>query len=239
MADPGHRQRRAAGARGAARFRQCRHRLAADHGPGRRLRHGNHVHRRCVAVEAADGPRARPAARDGRADAQGGKRRPHADHHARPEIDRADFLSRADGLGAGEIGGAAGRPEHAGRHHGHRAGDDARPHRKDAEGLRRQCRGRDRSRRRAAYQHRRPGQAHRPDHRGAGRPVVGRLPAGRGADRAGLGHHHRERADEPDPHRAVADAAGNGRTDRSPQSAQCRRRGCRRPARAGFGTRRA
>ena len=81
-----------------------------------------------------------------------------------------------------------------------------------------------------------PGQADRPDHRGAGRPVVGRLPAGRGTDRAGLGHHHRERADEPDPHRAVADAAGNGRTDRSPQSAQCRRRGCRRSARARLGT---
>ena len=88
---------------------------------------------------------------------------------------------------------------------------------------------------RAPHPHRRPGQAHRPDHRGAGRPVLGRLPAGRGADRAGLRHHHRERADEPDPHRAAADAAGNGRQDRDPQSAQCRRRGCRRPARARFG----
>ena len=38
------------------------------------------------------------------------------------EIDRADRLPRADGLGAGEVGGAARRPQHAGHHHRHRAG---------------------------------------------------------------------------------------------------------------------
>ena len=122
--------------------------------------------------------------------------------------------------------------EHAGRHHRHRAGDDARPHREDAAGLWRQPDRRDRRTGRAPYLHRGPGQAHRPDDRGAGRPVLGRLPAGRGADRAGLGHRHRERADEPDPHRAASHAAGNGRPDRHPQSAQRRRRGCRRSARA-------
>ncbi len=98
---------------GTARFRQCRHRLAAHHRPGRRLRHGNHLHRRRLAVEAADGPRARSAARDGRAGAEGRARRPHADDAARTEGDRADHLPRADGLGAGEVGGAAGRPEYA------------------------------------------------------------------------------------------------------------------------------
>ena len=46
-----------------------------------------------------------------------------------------------------------------------------------------------------------PGQADRPDDRRARRPVLGGLSAGRGADRAGLRHRHRERADEPDPHR--------------------------------------
>ena len=43
------------------------------------------------------------------------------------------------------------------------------------------------------------------------RPVVGRLPAGCRADRAGFRYPHRERADEPDPHRPAPDAAGNGR----------------------------
>ena len=188
MGDPRHRQRRAARAGSAARFRQCRHRLASHHRAGRRLRHGNDFHRRRLAVEAADGPRARSAARDGGAGAEGRARRPHADHAARAEGHRADQLPRADGLGAGEVGGAARRPEYAWGHDGDRTGHDARPHRKDAEGLWRQSRGRDRPRRRQAHPHRRPGQAQRPDDRRAGRPVVGRLPAGCRADRAGFGY---------------------------------------------------
>ena len=59
-------------------------------------------------------------------------RRPHADHAARAEARRTHHLPRADGLGAGEVGRAARRPQHAGHHHRHRAGDDARPYRKDA-----------------------------------------------------------------------------------------------------------
>ena len=61
-----------------------------------------------------------------------------------PEAGRSHHLPRADGLGPGQVGGAAGRPQHAGRHHGHRTGDDARPHREDAAGFWRQSRGRDR-----------------------------------------------------------------------------------------------
>ena len=70
-------------------------------------------------------------------------RRPHAADAARSAPGGADLLPRADGLRPGEVGRAARRLEHAGRHHRDRAGDDARPHRKDAERLRRRSGGRD------------------------------------------------------------------------------------------------
>ena len=68
--------------------------------------------------------------------------------------------------------------------------------------------------------------------RGAGRSVLGRLPDGRGADRAGLRGDPRRRHDQPAAHRPDHDAARDGRDDRDARSAQRRRRGGGRSARA-------
>ena len=46
-------------------------------------------------------------------------------------------ISAAGAVGAGEVGGAAGRAQHAGRDHRDRAAGDARPHRADARPFRR------------------------------------------------------------------------------------------------------
>ncbi len=174
--DPqGHRQRRLAGAGGAARLRQCRHRLPPHHGPGRHLRHAHHLRRRRVAVAPADGPRARPAPPDGRAGGGGRTGRPHAAHLARAQGRRADRLPGADGVGPGQVGSAAGRPQHAGHHHRRRAGHDPRPYREDAARLRRRPRGRDGPGWRAHHPRRGPGPAGRPTDRGSRRPVLRRL----------------------------------------------------------------
>ena len=141
------RHRRAPGAGGRHRFRQCRNRRAARHGNRRRASLRHHLHRRRLAVAAADGAGARSPARDGR----GGDRtlrRPAAAPDPGRRPDGADHLPRAGALGAGEVGGAPRRAQHRGDHHGDRAGGDARPHRADARRLRRGDRGRARGRRR-------------------------------------------------------------------------------------------
>ena len=81
-----------------------------------------------------------PLRADGRAGASGGAGDRMPITLRGPEHAGADHLPRADGLRAGQIGGAARRPQHAGHHHGDRAGDDARPHRKDAARLWRRSR---------------------------------------------------------------------------------------------------
>ena len=149
--------------------------VAPDHGPCRHLRHGHDLHRRRLAVRRPMGRVLDPLRQMGVQvlKATPGDRMPitlHGPEHAAP-----DQLPRADGLGAGEIGGAARRAQHAGHHHGHRAGDDARPYRKDAEGFRRELSVETDEQRRAPHLDRRPGQADRPDDRRTRRPLLGRL----------------------------------------------------------------
>ena len=95
------------------------------------------LHRRRLAAPPADGARDRAAvaqmgarfvARDGGAPAARRDRRRGA---------AADHLSPAGALGAGEIGGAARRPQRAGRDHVIEPLADARPHREPAAPFRR------------------------------------------------------------------------------------------------------
>ena len=67
---------------------------------------------------------------------------------------------------------------------------------------------------------------------GAGRSELGGVPGGGGADRAGLGDHHRGRAGQPDAHRLLHHAARDGRRCRLPQRARGGRRADRRHPRA-------
>ena len=161
---------------------------------------------------------------------RGGGRREAAGHPARSAHARTDQLPGADGLGAGQVRRADGRAQHSRHHQRHRAGDDPRSHREDAEGFRRSAGGGNRCRRRPDHPARRPRPACRPDHQRARRSVLGRLSAGRRPDRAGIGRAHPQRADEPDAHRADPDASGDGGGYRDPRPGPGRRRGCRRPA---------
>ena len=144
-------------------------------------------------------------------------------------------LHPARGLGAGEIRGAAGRPERAGSDRGDRKGTHARPFRTDAAGLWRATDGRKNRR----------GQRHHPDrpariapaNRGrAARSVLRRLPGLCRADRRGVGYLRARCQPEPDPQRALSDAGRNGRRHRVPEPAHRRRRTGRRSARAVFRT---
>ena len=133
-------------------------------------------------------------------------------------------------VGPAQVGGAARRPCGAGRHHGDRARGDPRPYREAADAFRRGGPGR------AARRARPPDHAHRPAGTGAGagggagRSVVGRVSAGRGADRAGLRDRDRGRDAQPAAGRTADHAAGDGCVDRDAGAAQRGRRGRRRPA---------
>ena len=73
-----------------ARFRQRRHRLAADDGRRRRPRDHRDLRRRRLAAQAADGPHPRPAAADGGRGPVAGRGRPlpdRAEGRARPGAD--------------------------------------------------------------------------------------------------------------------------------------------------------
>ena len=152
-----------------------------------------------------------------------------------------DHLSPAGALGPGQIRGPARRAQHAGGDHGDRAAADARPHRAHAAPFRRA-----RSSTEAAegggkritvegYPELDGGADRR-----AGRPVLGGLSAGRGADRAGLRGHHRRGRHQPAAHRPSRVPARDGRRHRSAQPS-ARRAASRSPiirARAGTPDRR-
>ena len=125
----------------SARFRQFRHRLPADDGRGGRLPDHRDVRRRCLAAQAADAARARPAGAHGRQGDVGRRgRTPAADPCRRARSD-PDRLRAAGGFGAAQVGGAAGGPRRARRDHGDREGSDPRSHRAHAAPLRRaRCR---------------------------------------------------------------------------------------------------
>ncbi len=119
----------------------------------------------------------------------------------------------------------------SGRHDRHRGGGDARPHRAHAAPFRGRGAVRRAGRRAGHHGHgrRRAGGARGG---GAGRSELGGLPGGGGADRAGIGDHHRGRAGQPDAHRLLHDAARDGRRRRLPQRARGGRRADRRYPRA-------
>ena len=128
--------RRLPGARRRDRLRQRRHRRAADHGRGGGVRHHRDLHRRRLPARPADGAGHRAAGADRRRGARprGGRLPLTLTGAANPV---PVHLHAAGALGPGEVGGAAGRPERAGRDRGDRAGGDPRPYRADARGLRR------------------------------------------------------------------------------------------------------
>ena len=236
------RRRRAARAGARHRLRQCRHRRPPGHGHRRQPQLRHHLHRRRLAGRPADGPRLRSAPAHGRA-GPGPLRRPAAGDHQGAGRAHPDRLPPQRAVGAGEVGGAAGRAQLARRHHHHRAGGDARPHRAHAGRLRRGNRDRDRRRRQPGDQAGRRAGAEAADHRRAERSEFGGVHDRGGADRRRLGRHHRERPAQPDAHRPHRNAQRrlapgratrrrrNGRRPRHRQPAHNRRRGSRRRAR--------
>ena len=109
---------------------------------------------------------------------------------------------------------------------------DPRPYRAHAAAFRRDASGRGRARRRPAHFGRGPAGADRgADHR-AGRPVLGRLSARRGADRAGLRGQDRECRAQPVAHRAACEPRRDGGRHRVREPARGGRRAGRRSARA-------
>ena len=232
LAHPRGRGRRPGGAPGPARFRQFRHRLPPDDGRGRRLPDRRDLRRRRQPAQAADAAHSRSAGADGRAHAGDRRGRPLAGEAAGRQRSDPDRIRGAGAVGAAQIGGAARRPRRARRDHGHRDGGDPRPYREDAGAFRRRRPGR------AVRRARPPDHAHRPAGAcrraggGAGRSIVGRVPAGRGADRAGLRDRARRRHAQSAAGRTADDAAGDGRGDRGAGPPQRGRRGRRRSARA-------
>ena len=194
----------------------------------------DHLHRRRLAVAAADGPRARSAARHGRAGRQRGSRRPHADHLARRPRTPAPITYRVP-VASAQVKSAvllAGlntpgvttviEPVMT-RDHTEKMLAASAP----------SLKSRPTATAPATIRIDRPGPPDRPDHRRPRRPVLGGLSDRGGADRAGLRRRHRERAAQPDAHRpASLTLAGDGRRDRRSERRARRRRGCRRPARA-------
>ena len=131
--------------------------VAAGDGAGRRPCFRHHLRRRRLAVASADGPRARAAARDGRAGGRGrsGDRLPltiRGPKAAAPIVYRVPVPS-AQVKSAVLLAGL----NTPGITTVDRAGGDARPYRADAAGLRRRHRGRDRPRRRRHHPPRRAG----------------------------------------------------------------------------------
>ena len=178
--------------RGGARFRQFRHRLPADHGGGGRLPDHRDLRRRRLAAQAADAAHPRPGDLHGRPRRS---TRPRAGgcrsrSKARATRSRSSTARRCPRRRSSRR--CCSRPGGAGRDHRDRERSEPRPHRAAARAFRR--------RRHAST----PDGAHgrritlkgEPELRaaaggGAGRPVLGRLPDGGGADRAGLRGHPR------------------------------------------------
>ena len=163
------------------------------------------LHRRRQPPRPADGADDRPAGAVRRRGARAA-RRPAADHADRRGQPDAGALHDAGAVGAGEVGGAARRPERARRDRGDRAGADPRPHRADAGGLRRDDPDRGRRRRpgdHAAGQPELQAQtiAVPRDPSSAAFPVVAALLVAGLRDRPAGGRS------QPDPRRTLRDAA--------------------------------
>ena len=144
------------------------------------------VRRRCVTAQAADAPHPGPAGKDGRARRRAGRRRPAAADAAGRGRPDPDHLRVAGAVGAAQIGGAARRPRRARRDHGDRGRGDARSHRAPAETFRRQDHQQAARPARPPHRAAGPARARAGERHGAGRSVLGGVPAGRRADRAGL-----------------------------------------------------
>ena len=136
----------------------------------------------------------------------------------------ADPLPHAGGVGADQIRGAAGGAGRARRHHRDRDRSQPRPYRTDAEAFRRADRldaGRPPWPQDRAH---RPARTARRRGRGAGRSVIGGVSDRGGADRRRFRHRAVGRHDQSAAHRAVHDAARDGRLDRGkPRARRCRR----------------
>ncbi len=126
----------------------------------------------------------------------------------------ADPVPHAGGLGPDQVGGAAGGAGRARRHHRDRAGSQPRPHRTDAEAFRRADRLDQGRQPRPQDRADRPARTARRASRGAGRSVVGGVSDRRGTDRRRFRRRAVRRHDQSAAHRAVHDAARNGRLDR-------------------------
>ena len=159
----------------------------------------------------ADAAGARPPRIDGRAGRSRRRGRPAAADAQRRARPAADPLPHAGGVGADQIGGAAGGTGRARRHHGDRDRGEPRPHRTDAEAFRRADRldprrppwPQDHADRatRTAWRRR----------RGPGRSVIGGVPDRGGPDCRRLRYRAVGCHDQPAAHRADDDAARNGR----------------------------
>ena len=114
------------------RFRQCRHRLAADDGRRRRPRNHRDLRRRRLAAQAADAAHPRSAAADGRASPVRGRGRALSDRAQGRPRSWPDRISHSRRLGADQIGRPSRRPQRARRNHGDRGAGLARPYREDA-----------------------------------------------------------------------------------------------------------
>ena len=196
------------------------------------------LRRRRLAAQAADAAHARSARADGRArrsSAAEGGRLPITLAGARDPI---PIVYRTPGaVGADQVGGAAGRPRRAGRNHRDR---DAKRRATTPRRCSRISAPRSRSTPEGAHGRRitldGPARARARAGRGAGRSVLGRVPAGGGADRAGLrGRSSTACMTNPLRTGLLDDAARDGRRHRGAGPAQRGRRGGRRSARARLG----
>ena len=106
LAHPGRRCLGPDEPQGRPRFRQFRHRRAPGARPHGLYAADRALHRRCVAVETADGPRHRAARPDRRPLRDSGRRKAAA-HAPWRAPRRADHLQASRRLGASQIGGSS------------------------------------------------------------------------------------------------------------------------------------
>ena len=226
MADSRPRARRDPAAAGNPRFRQRRHRLAADDGRRRRPRNHRDLRRRRLAPQAADAAHPRSAAAHGRGGPVRGRGRALSDRAQGRARSWSDRISHPRRLGPDQVGRSSRRAQRARRNHGDRGASLARPYREDACSFRRRRHGRAR-RRRAADHARRPAGVAPDDRRRSRRSLVGGVPDCRRADCSGFRHRRRRGDDEPAQDRAPDDVERDGRPYRDARPAPRGRRGGR------------
>ncbi len=206
-----------------ARFRQRRHRLAADDGRRRRPRDHRDLRRRRLAAQTPDGPHSRSAAADGgrgSREAEGGRcpivlkgaRDPAPILYRTPvasaQIKSAVLLAGLNARGVTTVVEAEASRDHTEKmlaHFGAEVTVTA-----EGEGRRIDLVGRPEL---------------RPAGRRSGRSVFGGVSDRRRADRPGLRHRRRGRDDEPAALGAADDAPRDGRRHRDPRPARRGRRG--------------